>query len=98
MKRNRFNNFYMSYIGKSKFSILKVIIPILVFVICLAIYVAKISTALSMEKNNEDGIKTVMLPNAKSDYEIKLISNIHSIEEEVLDSYNSLRNRKYCCW
>ena len=91
MKKNRFNNFYLSYIGKSKSNILKVIIPMLIFVICIAIYITKISTALNAEKNNEDGIETVIIPKAKSNFEIKLFGNIQNVREIVLDNLNNSR-------
>ena len=74
----------------------KLIVPLLIFVICLAVYITKQSIALSKNENRKDETEIVVLPNEKSNVKIGLIDKLKSIKLNLTFVNNEVRY--YKCW
>ena len=75
-----------------KSKIFKLIIPLLVFTICLSIYLTKNSIALSKNENDET-IETVTIPNDNLNG-IGLINKLNSVKLDLSFINNEIRNHK----
>ena len=81
---------YFNVFRNKQTSTLRVLIPILLFIICLTVCALQSSIALSTENNNEE-IETVIVPNEGNGVEIDLINKLKSIKLDVSFTNNIVR-------